>query len=164
MSSSTFWSVYLCYSSGFVKLITVCYRKQKICSLRLFVTFSTSSQTVSSTLCYSADVYNKIDSISLEQVDKIARSPQSLVISCEMELKWDLTTISLPIGNYVYPILLAWTIWYPESGKSFVWSRYTLRNVVLIQISMILFVYIQGRPSRWALLDAYIVAALLNTI
>ncbi|KAE9410656.1 P-loop containing nucleoside triphosphate hydrolase protein [Gymnopus androsaceus JB14] len=34
-------------------------------------------------------VYNKIDSISLEQVDKIARSPQSLVISCEMGLNLD---------------------------------------------------------------------------
>ncbi|KAJ3850582.1 developmentally regulated GTP-binding protein [Lentinula lateritia] len=34
-------------------------------------------------------VYNKIDSISLEQVDKIARTPQSLVISCEMGLNLD---------------------------------------------------------------------------
>jgi ribosome-interacting GTPase 1 len=33
------------------------------------------------------DVYNKIDAIGLEQVDKIARQPQSLVISCEMGLK-----------------------------------------------------------------------------
>jgi len=33
------------------------------------------------------DVYNKIDAISLEQVDKIARQPHSLVISCEMDLK-----------------------------------------------------------------------------
>ncbi|KAJ3823511.1 developmentally regulated GTP-binding protein [Lentinula raphanica] len=34
-------------------------------------------------------VYNKIDSISLEQVDKIARSPKSIVISCEMDLNLD---------------------------------------------------------------------------
>ncbi|KAJ3749985.1 developmentally regulated GTP-binding protein [Lentinula detonsa] len=34
-------------------------------------------------------VYNKIDSISLEQVDKIARSSKSLVISCEMDLNLD---------------------------------------------------------------------------
>ncbi|KAF5384695.1 hypothetical protein D9757_006246 [Collybiopsis confluens] len=34
-------------------------------------------------------VYNKIDSISLEQVDKTARSSQSLVISCEMGLNLD---------------------------------------------------------------------------
>lgn len=33
------------------------------------------------------DVYNKIDSISLEQVDKLAREPHTVVISCEMNLK-----------------------------------------------------------------------------
>jgi hypothetical protein len=31
-------------------------------------------------------VYNKIDSISLEQVDKLARSPHTVVISCELDL------------------------------------------------------------------------------
>ena len=36
---------------------------------------------------FHTDVYNKIDAISLEQVDKIARQPHSLVISCEMDLK-----------------------------------------------------------------------------
>lgn len=34
-------------------------------------------------------VYNKIDAISLEQVDKIARQPNSIVISCEMDLNLD---------------------------------------------------------------------------
>lgn len=34
------------------------------------------------------DVYNKIDSISLEQVDKLARDDHSVVISCEMGLKY----------------------------------------------------------------------------
>ncbi|KII93634.1 hypothetical protein PLICRDRAFT_171363 [Plicaturopsis crispa FD-325 SS-3] len=34
-------------------------------------------------------VYNKIDSISLEQMDKLARSPHSVVISCEMDLNLD---------------------------------------------------------------------------
>ncbi|KAL1670759.1 hypothetical protein GGF50DRAFT_93732 [Schizophyllum commune] len=34
-------------------------------------------------------VYNKIDSISLEQVDKIAREPHTAVISCEMDLNLD---------------------------------------------------------------------------
>ncbi|KAF8898472.1 P-loop containing nucleoside triphosphate hydrolase protein [Infundibulicybe gibba] len=34
-------------------------------------------------------VYNKIDSISLEQVDKLARQPNSVVISCEMDLNLD---------------------------------------------------------------------------
>jgi ribosome-interacting GTPase 1 len=33
------------------------------------------------------DVYNKIDSISLEQMDRLARTPHSVVISCEMDLK-----------------------------------------------------------------------------
>ena len=33
------------------------------------------------------DVYNKIDSISLEQVDKLAREDNTAVISCEMDLK-----------------------------------------------------------------------------
>lgn len=31
-------------------------------------------------------VYNKIDSISLEQIDKLARTPHTVVISCEMDL------------------------------------------------------------------------------
>ncbi|EEB92000.1 hypothetical protein MPER_09553, partial [Moniliophthora perniciosa FA553] len=31
-------------------------------------------------------VYNKIDSISLEQVDKLAHTPNTVVISCEMDL------------------------------------------------------------------------------
>ncbi|KNZ79625.1 Developmentally-regulated GTP-binding protein 2 [Termitomyces sp. J132] len=35
------------------------------------------------------DVYNKIDSISIEQVDKLARQPNSVVISCEMDLNLD---------------------------------------------------------------------------
>lgn len=34
------------------------------------------------------DVYNKIDSISIEQLDKLARQPNSVVISCEMDLKY----------------------------------------------------------------------------
>jgi len=33
------------------------------------------------------DVYNKIDSISLEQTDKLARESNTVVISCEMDLK-----------------------------------------------------------------------------
>ena len=33
------------------------------------------------------DVYNKIDAISLEQTDKLAREPNTVVISCEMDLK-----------------------------------------------------------------------------
>ncbi|KAH6916819.1 developmentally regulated GTP-binding protein [Coprinopsis sp. MPI-PUGE-AT-0042] len=40
-------------------------------------------------LCASQDVYNKIDAISLEQVNKIAREPNSVVISCEMDLNID---------------------------------------------------------------------------
>ena len=34
-------------------------------------------------------MFNKIDSISLEQVDKIAREDHSVVISCEMGLNLD---------------------------------------------------------------------------
>lgn len=34
-----------------------------------------------------ADVYNKIDAISLEQMDKLAHQPKTVVISCEMDLK-----------------------------------------------------------------------------
>ncbi|KAI6159590.1 P-loop containing nucleoside triphosphate hydrolase protein [Pisolithus thermaeus] len=37
----------------------------------------------------SADVYNKIDAISLEMVDKLARSENTVVISCEMGLNLD---------------------------------------------------------------------------
>lgn len=34
-------------------------------------------------------VYNKIDAISLEQTDKLAREPNTVVISCEMDLNLD---------------------------------------------------------------------------
>ncbi|KAJ7770885.1 P-loop containing nucleoside triphosphate hydrolase protein [Mycena maculata] len=34
-------------------------------------------------------VYNKIDAISLEQMDKLARTPNTVVISCEMNLNLD---------------------------------------------------------------------------
>ncbi|TEB39047.1 developmentally regulated GTP-binding protein [Coprinellus micaceus] len=34
-------------------------------------------------------VYNKVDAISLEQVDKLARQPNTVVISCEMDLNLD---------------------------------------------------------------------------
>ena len=36
-----------------------------------------------------SDVYNKVDAISLEQLDKLAREPHSTVISCEMDLNLD---------------------------------------------------------------------------
>lgn len=41
-----------------------------------------------SSLSVSTDVYNKIDSISLEQMDKLARQPHTVVISCELDLKY----------------------------------------------------------------------------
>jgi len=34
-------------------------------------------------------VYNKVDAISLEQVDRLARLPKTVVISCEMDLNLD---------------------------------------------------------------------------
>ena len=34
-------------------------------------------------------VYNKIDQVSLEEVDRLARQPHSVVISCEMKLNLD---------------------------------------------------------------------------
>ena len=35
-----------------------------------------------------SDVYNKIDAISLEQVDKLARQDHTVVISAEQDLKY----------------------------------------------------------------------------
>ncbi len=34
-------------------------------------------------------VYNKIDTISIEDVDKLAREPHSLVLSCKLQLGCD---------------------------------------------------------------------------
>lgn len=34
------------------------------------------------------DVYNKVDAISLEEVDRLAHQPKTVVISCEMDLKY----------------------------------------------------------------------------
>jgi ribosome-interacting GTPase 1 len=36
---------------------------------------------------FGVDVYNKVDAISLEQMDKLAREEHTVVISCEMDLK-----------------------------------------------------------------------------
>lgn len=36
---------------------------------------------------HRTDVYNKIDAISLEQMDKLAHDEHTIVISCEMGLK-----------------------------------------------------------------------------
>jgi len=38
-------------------------------------------------LLFCSDVYNKIDAISLEQVDKLARQDHTVVISAEQDLK-----------------------------------------------------------------------------
>lgn len=40
-------------------------------------------------------VYNKIDQISLEEVDRLARQPHTVVISCEMKLNLDYLLFSL---------------------------------------------------------------------
>ena len=39
------------------------------------------------TICRVIDVYNKVDAISLEQVDKLAHQDHTVVISCELGLK-----------------------------------------------------------------------------
>jgi len=46
------------------------------------------------------DVYNKVDSISLEQVDKLARTPNTVVISCEMDLKWASYNVNHPVPPF----------------------------------------------------------------
>lgn len=47
--------------------------------------------TIFFSFCYRARLkcYNKIDSITIEQVDELARTPQTLVVSCEMDLNMD---------------------------------------------------------------------------
>lgn len=44
-------------------------------------------------------VYNKIDSVSLEEVDRLANQPNSLVISCELDLKCVLFAYSIDNPN-----------------------------------------------------------------
>jgi hypothetical protein len=36
--------------------------------------------------CYSLYVYNKIDSVSIEFLDQLAREPNTAVMSCELDL------------------------------------------------------------------------------
>lgn len=43
--------------------------------------------------------YNKVDTISLEEVDRLARLPHSVVISCELELNFD--TLLSQIWEYL---------------------------------------------------------------
>lgn len=47
-----------------------------------------------------ADVYNKIDAISLEQMDKLAREDHTVVISCELGLKCVLLRPSWATAGY----------------------------------------------------------------
>lgn len=47
-----------------------------------------SEETVAQFILFArSDVYNKIDAISLEQVDKLARQDHTVVISAEQNLK-----------------------------------------------------------------------------
>lgn len=50
-------------------------------------------------LSFSAQCYNKVDTISLEEVDRLARLPHSVVISCELELNFD--TLLREIWEYL---------------------------------------------------------------
>ena len=43
--------------------------------------------------------YNKVDTISLEEVDRLARLPHSVAISCELELNFD--TLLSQIWEYL---------------------------------------------------------------
>ena len=48
-----------------------------------------SEETVAQlVLVARSDVYNKVDAISLEQVDRLARQDHTVVISAEQDLKW----------------------------------------------------------------------------
>jgi len=47
-------------------------------------------------------VYNKIDAISLEQMDKLARSPNTVVISCEMDLNLDYLIERISFGSHLF--------------------------------------------------------------
>lgn len=44
---------------------------------------------LTSTRRFAIDSYNKIDAISLEEVDRIAREPDTVVISCSSDLNLD---------------------------------------------------------------------------
>ena len=46
----------------------------------------------------SSDVYNKIDAISLETMDRLAHEDHTVVISCEMDLKC--VTAGVAVSHY----------------------------------------------------------------
>lgn len=50
-------------------------------------------------------VYNKIDAISIEQMDKIAREPNTIVISCELELKYARIHRFIPFTSLILSII-----------------------------------------------------------
>lgn len=53
----------------------------------------------------SRQVYNKIDSIPLEEVDRLSRQPMSLAISCELSLKWVSLFLFLSPVTFVVSVL-----------------------------------------------------------
>ena len=55
----------------------------------------THTFSLSLSLSLSAQCYNKIDQISLEEVDRLARELNSVVISCEMHLNLDYLLVKL---------------------------------------------------------------------
>ena len=66
----------------------------------------------------SIDVYNKIDAISLEQMDKLAHEDHTAVISCELDLQQVVFSKSLLSNLTSY---LVWITSWKEFGKIWVW-------------------------------------------
>lgn len=94
---------------------------------------------------YLEDVYNKVDAISLEEVDRLAHQPKTVVISCEMDLKY-ITVLSLT--SSVPDTFAAWITSLIVYGTSSALSKCTRRNGVHTRISTILFVYAEELLSK----------------
>jgi hypothetical protein len=86
MNSSTSSSVPFlrCRLSGDVD--NTCNRDAKVYPMFMYVLPLARILTQELNL-FDIDVYNKVDAISLEQMDKLAREEHTVVISCEMDLK-----------------------------------------------------------------------------
>ena len=83
------------------------------------------------TVALQTVVYNKIDSISIEQLDKIARQPNTAVVSCEMGLKCAFLRNQLRSSPSSLSFLSIQTVLISSLsvfGTSSASSRYTPRN------------------------------------
>ena len=67
--------------------------------------------------------YNKVDTISLEEVDRLARLPHSVVISCELEVNFD------TLLHEIWECLSLLRVYTKKRGGTVEWGNLAIKNI-----------------------------------